>query len=266
MILFTLVWAAAVVFAAASAVRAVRYARAPLHLRWELYPVPEGQGGQLRAMVPEILFLKALWEHNRTMWLRSYPFHLGLYLTIAAVACLAGAAVTGWAALEMGFAVLAPAGAMLVVAGAVALLAARIGRGELKPYTAAGDIFNLVFFLVTFAVLLAGYHPPTAITFARALAAFDTELPVPPLFAAGMALAAVLMAYIPLTHMAHFIAKYFTYPAVRWDDRKTSAAMARRVAEYLTYRPTWSAPHVGADGKRTWAQIATTNPAAKKDA
>ena len=210
-----------------------------------------------------ILFLKALWENNRPMWLRSYAFHLGLYLTIAAVACLAGAAVTGWAALEMGFAVLAPAGAILVIAGAVALLAARVGSGELKPYTTVGDIFNLVFFIVTFAVLLASYHPPTAIVFARALAAFDTTLPVPPLFAAGVALAGVLMAYIPLTHMAHFIGKYFTYHAVRWDDHATSTAMAKRLAEYLTFRPTWSAPHVGADGKRTWAQIATTNPARK---
>jgi len=30
----------AVVFIAATAARAVRYARAPLHLRWEIYPVP----------------------------------------------------------------------------------------------------------------------------------------------------------------------------------------------------------------------------------
>ena len=32
------------------------------------------------------------------------------------------------------------------------------------------------------------------------------------------------------------------------------------MAEYLTYRPNWSAAHMGADGKRTWADIATTNP------
>ena len=38
-------------FAAASAARAVRYARSPIHLRWEVYPVPHeahdraGHGG-----------------------------------------------------------------------------------------------------------------------------------------------------------------------------------------------------------------------------
>jgi hypothetical protein len=31
------------------------------------------------------------------------------------------------------------------------------------------------------------------------------------------------------------------------------------MAEYLMYRPTWSAPHVGA-GDKTWVDIATSNP------
>jgi hypothetical protein len=59
--------------------------------------------------------------------------------------------------------------------------------------------------------------------------------------------------------MAHFVAKYFTYHTVRWDDRE-GERIERKVAEYLTYRPTWAAPHVGADGKRSWGEIASTNP------
>ncbi len=64
--------------------------------------------------------------------------------------------------------------------------------------------------------------------------------------------------------MSHFIAKYFTYHSVRWDDtpsRPRRRAGQKRIAEYLTYRPTWSAPHMGADGAKTWADIATANPA-----
>jgi hypothetical protein len=66
-----------------------------------------------------------------------------------------------------------------------------------------------------------------------------------------------------MTHMSHFIAKYFTYHAVRWDDRPSQrgGVLEKRVAEYLTYRPRWAAPHVGADGARTWADIASANPA-----
>jgi len=32
------------------------------------------------------------------------------------------------------------------------------------------------------------------------------------------------------------------------------------MAECLTYRPTWKAPHVAGDGVKTWVDIATTNP------
>jgi nitrate reductase gamma subunit len=80
--------------------------------------------------------------------------------------------------------------------------------------------------------------------------------------AAGLALSSLLVAYIPFTHMSHFVGKYFTYHAVRWDDAASTpgSALERRMAGYLTYRPTWSAPHVGADGTRTWADVVTSAP------
>ena len=75
-------------------------------------------------------------------------------------------------------------------------------------------------------------------------------------------LAVVTLAYIPFTHMSHFVGKYFTYHAVRWDDsvNRRGGDIEQRLAEYLTYRPTWAAPHIKADGTKTWADVATTNP------
>jgi len=75
-------------------------------------------------------------------------------------------------------------------------------------------------------------------------------------------MAALLAAYVPATHMSHFIAKYFTYHSVRWDDRPAGGnrRLQERFAEYLAYRPTWAARHVGADGQRTWADIAAGSP------
>jgi hypothetical protein len=63
--------------------------------------------------------------------------------------------------------------------------------------------------------------------------------------------------------MSHFIGKYFTYHSVRWNDRalRPGDRLERKLAEYLAYKPTWAAGHVGADGRRTWAEVATTNPA-----
>jgi hypothetical protein len=78
-------------------------------------------------------------------------------------------------------------------------------------------------------------------------------------------LSALVCAYIPFTHMSHFVGKYFTYHAVRWDDaaNQRGGVIEKSMAEYLTYRPTWAAPHVTADGVRTWADVVTTTPPEK---
>src|SRR5215475_5904560 len=84
-LVYLALYAGGIVFLAGCIVRAISYSRQPIHLRWEIYPVPQGHSGQLKIMLPEILFLKGLWEFNRPLWRVSYPFHLGLYLTTAAV-------------------------------------------------------------------------------------------------------------------------------------------------------------------------------------
>ena len=291
------------VFLLASVVRAGRYARAPIHLRWELYPVPHEAAeraehggsffeesdwwtrprkrnltGELQAMLTEILFLKALHDFNRGLWYRSYQFHLGLYLLIGACglvlftallslfapALLAGvlAGILYWLYTFAGM-----AGVFLSVVGALGLLHKRLTAPDLKGSTVPGDIFNLCFFILAFGVLTAGYllrgpEAPGTVAVVAGLLAFDRSLAIPKLWGAGLILCGLLAAYIPLTHMSHFIGKYFTYHAVRWDDAPTilNRRITARLAEYLTYRPTWSAGHVGADGTRTWADIATTNP------
>jgi len=269
-LLYCFLYAGGIVFLAGCVVRAVRYAKEPIHLRWELYPVPHGRLGQLKVMIPEVLFLKGLWEFNRPMWLVSYPFHLGLYLITAGLVLVFCAAVTPIAihpALQLLYTVCGNGGAVLALAGAVGLLGRRLTNQELRNYSSRGDFFNLAFFAVTLALLLAGQWLRPAgsagpVAILRGAAAFDTTLKLPGMLAAGMAAGAVLLAYIPMTHMAHFIAKYFTYHSVRWDERAAAAGgtLEKRMAEYLMYRPTWSAPHVAADG-RTWAKIATANPA-----
>ena len=302
--LYILLYAAAAVFLVACIVRAVGYAKLPLHLRWELYPVPhEAKGraqhggsyfedpdwwtkrqetnrpGELRFMLTEILFLRALWEFRRKMWYRSYAFHLGLYLLIAAAVGVAAGAILSFVSPGLWdgptgtifhhlYTFAGAAGAALTIVGAVALLVARLTEEDLKRYTTAGDIFNLVFFIATVGFLVAGYvfrpeNSLKAVEFVRGVATFNTDLQIPLVLEVGLVLGALLTAYIPMTHMAHFIAKYFTYHNVRWDDEanRRGTGLERKLAEYLTYRPTWAATHVGADGVKSWADIATTNPA-----
>ncbi len=303
-VLYVVVYAALAIFVTASAARAVRYARLPIHLRWELYPVPhepherlkhggsylevtdwwtEKRRGNLAAeigwMAREILLLKGLWDANRRLWFRSFPFHFGLYLlfgsagllllagllTLAAPAAIAGA---GGSILRATYRTTGFVGLALGLAGAAGLLYRRLTDAALRNYTTAADIFNLLFFIASFALLGAGYFARPAgrsglLSFVVGLLTFDTGVQLSPLFAAGVIASSLLVAYIPLTHMSHYVAKFFTYHAVRWDDAPAhgNRALAARVADCLTYRPTWSAPHVGADGRRTWGEVATTNPA-----
>ncbi|MFZ0337763.1 MAG: respiratory nitrate reductase subunit gamma [Terracidiphilus sp.] len=296
-------YAGLLIFFAGCLRRVFVYARTPLHLRWELYPLPHehpyraayggsyfetqewwrqpqvaNRRGEWRVMIEEILFLKSLRAFNRRLWLPSFLFHLGLYLAIAAIGCATLALMYGqlFTALQIAgfvhalaaFATCAAAiGGLLIVAGACWLLMRHAADPALKNSTHAGDIFNLLFFIAACALLIGGYllrAPGMASLgeFARGGLHFDRAVRIGPGFAAGLILASILVAYIPFTHMAHFIAKYFTWHAVRWDDRRNErgSVMEGEVAASLNYKPTWSAPHVGADGQRTWAEIATTNP------
>jgi nitrate reductase gamma subunit len=301
--LYGVIYSSLVVFLSACAIRAARYARAPVHLRWELYPVPHEEPdrvkhggsyfeasdwwtksvrfnlwGELKFMIPEMLFLKGLWEFNRKMWSRSFPFHFGLYLLIVATVTLFLRAAAGLISpgLDMGLVGQSLhffctwtglAGAGLALWGASGLLLRRLTDEGLKTYTTRGDILNLLFFIVTLGLLIAAYAfrgagAPSPFDLARGILTFQTGLAVPALQMAALLSGAMLLAYIPLTHMSHFIAKWFTYHSVRWDDAPSGKREALRVrfAEYLTYRPTWSAPHMGADGLKTWADVVVADP------
>lgn len=291
------------VFIAGCIRRVVQYATMPLHLRWELYPVPHEEPsraahggsyfesvdwwkqpshfnlqGELRTMVPEMVFLKALWEFNRKLWYASFLFHFGLYLTMATVVLVFGQAVlslaiAGWAQgtgeLVMAglYRITGFSGVVLTLIGAAALLRRRVSDPEIKNLSVPADVFNLVFFLATFGLLGAGYLTMPAgasVTgLARGILTFDSSVRIGGVFALGLVLASILVAYIPFTHMAHFIAKYFTYHSVRWDDRvnRRAGRIEATVSQYLAYKPTWAAPHVGATGEKTWAEVATANPA-----
>ncbi|HSB82632.1 MAG TPA: respiratory nitrate reductase subunit gamma [Candidatus Methylomirabilis sp.] len=303
-LLYTIIHAGIAVFLVACVVRAILYSIQPMHLRWELYPVPHEDAhrvkhggsyfeeadwqtrprrfnllGELRFMLPEMLCMKGLWDWNRPLWVRSFPFHLGLYLlggTSGLVVLLAllepfSAGIRG-GALEAGLQRLYTASGLtgigFAMLGAVALLIRRLTAGDLKTCSTPGDIFNLCAFILCFGCLLAGYllrgaESPGTVAVARAILTFDTSVGIPGTFLAALALSALLVAYIPFTHMSHFIGKFFTYHTIRWNDQPSlpGGMLEKKLAEYLTYRPTWAATHVGADGTKTWADVVSINPA-----
>lgn len=306
-LVYILAYLSIAVFLIAVAVRFVFWSKMPMHLRWELYPVAhEGGGraayggsyleesdwwqkkrevsmlGELKVMVPEILFLVALREHNSKLWRWSFPFHFGLYLVGGTtmllilgglISAFLPASVAGPVGGVVGAVVpfLGGAGLVLGIIGAIGLFMRRRGR-SLRDYTAPADLFNLLFFIVAFGVALAtfiGFDRKFALVteFVTNLVTFNLA----PLAVSGtgalllllsVVLLSLLTAYIPTTHMSHFVGKYFAYHSIRWkDDPNLQGGKEEKVIEELLNRPiSWSASHIGGDGKKTWLEAATEEP------
>ena len=294
-----------IVFVGSVVIRFVKLSRLPVHLRWEVYPVPHEKGrahyggsyleehewwtktrqtsklAELKVMLPEIILLAGVWEHNRKHWFRSFPFHFGLYLLAGLIVLLAMGGVATAAGLEVaadGSAVgklihyltvaVGYAGLGLALIGSLALLARRVLNADYREYTTVADFFNLVFFIATLAVALlsrftADLHFTGLRGFFQGLLTFDGSA-VPQLTALQsleIIFASLLVAYIPLTHMSHFFTKWFTYHDVRWSDEPNLAGSGfdEKIAKQLEYPVGWSAPHIGGDGKKNWVDVVTSS-------
>ena len=306
-VLILVTYACALVFIVSVVTRFLKIARLPVHVRWELYPVAHEKGrasyggsrfeeldwwtkpqeksllGELKVMIPEILLLAGVRHKNPSQWLRSFPFHFGLYLFIGGIFLLLGGGLAaalganfgpdaGW--LASLIATLTPVfgftGLGLGLIGATALLMRRLGNEEYREYTSPADFFNLFFFVAAFAIALIAQATGDA-DFSRmrgffaglmTAGTYDAEPGITSLMGTGIVLLSLLIAYIPLTHMSHFFTKYFMYHDIRWGDEPlvVGGKLEAKMMKILGMKPTWAAPHIGADGTKTWVDVATTNP------
>jgi nitrate reductase gamma subunit len=300
--LMLLGYASLAVFVVAVGVRAYHFANTPTHVRWELYPVPHEpphrakHGGsyfelvdwwdkphetsmfhELVDMVGEMVFIKALYKARFKQWIVSFPFHFGLYILMVFIVALFSAAVLGALGILVpgegvgrivGYllGLMGAAGFALMALGAVGLLFRRLTDPDLKDFTGPIDLLNLVLFigLGMLGLLTLALDPTTS----QLVAYFQGQVTLQPAqgvsFVTGLtvAYACVLVAYIPLTHMSHFVAKYFTWHSVRWNDKalRPGNDIDLQIQEQLQWKVSWSAEHVGSDGKKSWAEVATTNP------
>ena len=301
---YIVAYAGIAVFLVAVVARFLMWSKMPMHVRWELYPVAhegkrasyggsyleEGEWwkkprevslvGELKVMVPEILFLVALRESNPKLWIRSLPFHFGLYVVTACTVLmmLAGGMGALWpGALDgtlgdvIGAAipVLGGAGLVLSLLGAAGLFQRRWMQPELRSFSAKADFLNLGLFLVVFGVALVNFllvdrdfahvtaYVAGLVTFDPSLASGSTGELL--LSAVSMSLMAGLVAYIPLTHMSHFIGKYFAYHSIRWNDTPNlrGGPQEKKIAAVLGQPVSWAAPHIDGQGKKTWVDLAT---------
>jgi nitrate reductase gamma subunit len=240
---------------------------------------------ELRYIVPEILFIRGLWTENRSLWWVSFPFHFGLYLMIAAFGLLLlHAGLTLWASaiiiagsalrifLDGLITAIGWGGLILGSMGCMGLLHRRWIDPELRNYSSPIDYFNLLFIFLFFlsAFLASILNDPSwegakAYTFGLMTGGRSLNRYVPGQSIIGgtaIVTASLLIAYIPLTHMSHMVMKYFLYHDVKWDDapNQPGGRIEAAVLENLGLKPTWGAKHVGADGHKSWSDIASSSP------
>ena len=292
------------IFVIALAARFMYWQKMPMHVRWELYPVAhEGKrvhyGGsyleevdwwkkerevdkisELKEMLPEMIFLVALKEHNPKLWVRSFPFHFGIYMVIGCTALMMGLGLLGHlapAVMKGGLGVAAQyacvacggIGLAMGLFGALGLLHSRLTDPDLKDFTAPADIFNLVFFIVAFgcaltSIALVDRDMSRTLGFMASLMTFGMA----PIKGAGLevilptisvVLLGALVAYIPMTHMSHFVGKWFSYHHIRWNDEPNlkGGNQEAAIGRNLNAPVSWKAPHINGDGQKTWADVAT---------
>jgi len=284
-----------VIFLATFIYKARKMAKLPVHLRWEIAPIPGEKGkshyggsyledyewwtkkreksllDEAKYMGKEIFFLKGVFENNKKLWYFSFPFHFGLYLIIG------GAILTFMLAIipisiipldnnTLGIIIesLAATGFIIGGIGTLGLIFRRLGDPNLRNYTTGGTLFNLFFLLALFVsgiVSLFGasdfYGAMTQ--FAKTLLLADAGMTLPVLISFHCIVGLLFLAYLPYTKMLHFLAKYFTYHEIRWNDKPMSGngKMEKDVKNLLSQPVTWAAPHLNADGKKNWVDIVT---------
>ena len=298
---------AVVVFVLATVLRIKKYATTPIHLRWELYPVSheaekKKYGGsyfeevewwknknkkslvsELTAMAEEILLLKGVYHHNRSLWYASYPFHLGLYLLVGLIGLLVvgglsemiGISVDGASSSLIGKAIFYAtilagySGLTLALVGCVGLLAKRLNDRSLRMMTTPADFCNLGYILLLLACsllvwLFADQTFAASREVVQSLLRFETLESAPVPVVLQLLLFSLFLLYMPFTRMTHFFAKYFTYHKVRWEDTPNlpGGEMESKIGEVLNFGVSWGAPHIQTG--ESWATVATNLPKEEK--
>jgi len=278
--------------------KGVKIATAPVHLRWELYPVAHEKGkshyggsyleefewwtkplekdlvGEIITMFKEIVFLKGVWDHNRPLWWGSAPFHYALYLYIVITLLTFVGLIFGIYPADANFEanlytqflnILLWIASVLGIIGAIILLFKRVFDVDLRLYSNASHYFNILLigslYVTSFIWLL---NSPFLIKdffgFYKAVFTFSELPPIPTIGYIHFYLLSFFLFYLPFTHMTHFFTKYFTYHKVRWDDEPNfpNSKIRKKLMEQLNFPVQWSAPHIGADGRKTWLVIASS--------
>jgi len=209
-----------------------------------------------------------VWEHNRALWPLTFAFHMGIYLIVGMLflSVLNAVFIITEVSLyvlnvSLGIAsVFALVGYLLGSLGTIGLILKRALDANLKPFNTVSTYFNLLFLGVIFisggcAWFHSGNFASEISFFIKRLITFDAGVTVAFPLSLHIIITLLFILYLPWTDMIHFIAKYFTYHEIRWNDKPQDEKIKKRLRELLAQPVSWSATHIKADGKKNWMDI-----------
>jgi nitrate reductase gamma subunit len=279
------------IFLVVTVYRLLAIAGLPVHLRWELAPIPhekdkERYGGSyleehewwrkprqhsriapIYFMLREIFLMRGIWKNNRSLWPLSILLHAGIYLfatalfvyVLNAIFIIAGVPSPVLNVFQDIASAFALAGYLAGGLGAISLILKRRLDGNYRPFTTMSMYFRLLFLGAVFVSGLwawfgTGNFGTATSNFMKNLLSLNSAVTASAPLSVHIIVSLLFIVYLPFTDMLHFIAKYFTYHAVRWNDTPMDEKMMAKLRA-LTVRPVdWSAPHAG-PGK-SWTEIA----------
>lgn len=250
----------------ASLVRLIKFAVAPIHLRWEfyrtssLYELSDWWArdhvrlvDKLKPVALEILFLRDYYIRNRGLWYFLFPFHVGIYLLILwhiwylILPMIANIRVDPFWDLMWGH-----VATVLASIGGLGILVKRMTDEDLRAYYPPLHYLKWVFILLT---LLGGFYAVHCCLGASMPSIEEAEIGLyPPSSIVIHALfSSAWLIYLPFSHILRLFFRYYHH--VRWDDvpNVRGGALERKVKRLLDQPVRWSAPHIQS-GKR-WADL-----------
>jgi len=242
---------------------------------WWLKTRKKNFWGELRYVVWELISFRLYYRHQKKYWFVVYPFHIGIFLLICWFAfLLIGSLLLMFSNTEIS--ANAPgilgnmiyyltlgtgvAGFSISIIGCIGLLVERSVDKDLNLYATPMDYFNHAFIL---AILLSGlfgwliFDPgfATSRAFMKSLFVLSSVIDVNPATYINILLTCLFLVYMPFTPIMHYIAKYFIYHKVLWDDESIlqTPGIEKEIGVLLNRSPSWSASHIGQG--RTWGDI-----------
>lgn len=288
------IYLSVIVFVVIAGYKVMSYQKMPRHLRWDLYPVPhQGPEGskyqkvdfykkapvfskahEMIAMSQEMLLIKKAFDHNRRLWIGTWPLHIGIYLAgvwlallvvggilgIQGEMMLIGSSLLTWGVSKLTV-IIGVLAFVMGLFGSLVLLWLRSSNEDLRYIADFVTYINLCLMAAVFGSGLAAWM--TVDPFfdlirqnVIALLTFKASPATEPAIVIEMLIFGIFLLYLPFSRMMHFAAKYFFYHNIMWDDEPMApqSSLENDVKKSLTYSPRWSSGHIAAG--KAWTELA----------